>query len=345
MYHYLNSNCSKEAWNNYVYKSTLYDFYHTWDYHFLTHNDGDPTLFLYEEGESFIAIPLLKRRIEQTDYFDFTSAYGYVGPISNMKFETLNPNLLERFRESFYEFLHKENIVSVFSRLHPLIPQNLLLYKIGGLYDNGRTVAIDLKVPYESQISEYRKDHRSKIKQLRKKGFYGKEASTPEEIKEFVRIYNENMERVKASPYYFFDENYFLSLLNSEDFKAILLLIYYEDKIAAGSIFITSNNIMQFHLSGTNSNFLRDAPAKLLIDEASLIARKEGLHYLHLGGGLGGAEDSLFDFKSGFSNLYLNFKTWRFIVNESIYDSLVKKKYSGIDLNNNVFPLYRTAIQ
>lgn len=344
MYHYLNSNCTKEDWNSYVYRALLYDFYHTWDYHFLTHNEGEPFMFIYEENENFIAVPFLRRRIEGTDYYDFTSVYGYVGPISNLNFENLDPDFVKRFREGFHDFLIKENIVSVFSRLHPLIPQDLLLAEIGGLYDNGRTVAIDLKIPYEDQRSQYRKDHRSKINQLRRKGFYAKEADSSTELKEFVRIYNENMERVKASPYYFFDESYFLKLLHSKDFNTILLLIYFEDQITAGSIFITSNNIMQFHLSGTNGKFLKEAPAKLMIDEATLVARDQKLDYLHLGGGLGGSEDSLFEYKSGFSNLYLNFKTWRYVVNQPIYNSLVLKKLNTLEHNGNVFPLYRTAI-
>ena len=98
---------------------------------------------------------------------------------------------------------------------------------------------------------------------------------------------------------------------------------------------------MQYHLAGTDSNFAKLTPMKLIIDEARLIGNNLNVKYLNLGGGVSGSDqDSLFKFKSGFSNINYKFKVWRYIVNENIYNDLVKK--SNTDLNSNFFPLYRS---
>jgi hypothetical protein len=188
---------------------------------------------------------------------------------------------------------------------------------------------------------KYRRAIRQKINQLRRKGFVIKEATNRDDVSEFIRIYNENMVKVKASSYYFFNEEYFFDLLGADDFGSKLLLAYYEDKITSGGIVTFSNNIMQFHLAATANEFLSEAPMKLLFDEASVIGRDLGMSYLHLGGGVGGREDSLFDFKSGFSNLFLNFNTWRYIANLSAYTALVEERCKNQDINNDRFPLYR----
>jgi hypothetical protein len=61
-----------------------------------------------------------------------------------------------------------------------------------------------------------------------------------------------------------------------------------------------------------------------------------------LGGGVGGSDDdSLFRFKSGFSDSHFVFRIWKFIANESIYSELVENKKKLKELNNNFFPLYR----
>ena len=69
------------------------------------------------------------------------------------------------------------------------------------------------------------------------------------------------------------------------------------------------------------------------------------MRYYHLGGGLGFKEDSLFKWKSGFSDLLLNYKSWRFVINTPQYQSLVQK--AGMTLSSEVdfFPLYRYPVQ
>ena len=330
----------KEEWIHYVKRSLKHDFYHTWHYHSFVLAD-DPFLFIYEEGSMFILLPLLLRKVAGSAFFDCTSVYGYAGPISNVCFSTLSAKTTKKFRAAFLSFLKAKHIICVFSCLHPMIDQQALLDTLGGVCNTGKTVAIDLQTSLEVQRMKYRRAIRSKIRQLRDKGFIVKEATTKDEIKEFVTIYKANMMKVNASSYYYFEEKYFFDLLDSQEFGSKLLLGYYKGEITAGALVTFSDRIMQLHLVATKNEYLQDSPMKLLIEEASILGRKLGMHYLHLGGGVGGKEDGLFRFKSGFSDLLLPFKTWQFIADKLVYRNLAKERFKRQDEKYERFPLYR----
>ncbi|GAA4087121.1 GNAT family N-acetyltransferase [Mucilaginibacter panaciglaebae] len=331
-----------DQWHYYLRKANAFDFYHSCQYHAIENSD-EPLLFLYECGEDFVAIPLIKRAIEDSCYFDLTSAYGYVGPISNRTFNDGDSAFLDNMREAFLEFMDHERIVSLFSRLHPIINQDQIINKIGGSYCNGQTVAIDLDLPIDEQRKVYRRDHSRAIKILHEKGFYIKNESTSSGVETFVPIYHENMRRVNASETYFFDETYFNNLLSAKEFSVYLLLVYYEDVAVAGGIFSFTRDIVQVHLLSTATEYLRYSPTKMLIDEISQIARKRNMRYLHLGGGFGGKNDSLFAWKAGFSDWHLNFNTWRYIHNPKVYNELIEANQLDQVPNTDFFPLYRST--
>ena len=331
-----------EAWNAIVKEAITYDIYHTSDYHNLEQT-GQSILFVYRNEQTLIALPVIKRTIENSFYVDCTSVYGYAGPISNTLFENLDEQIIGDFIQSLLSFFEAENIVSVFCRLHPIINQQSVLHTMGGVHNNGKTVAIDLRSSLETQRLKYRRSIRQKVNQLRKKGFTVKVADTNAEIEEFIEIYFETMVKVNASASYFFDKEYFFGLLDAKDFDTKLILAYLDGKITSGLLLTFSNSIVQTHLAATRNEFLYEGPMKLLFDEATLIGREAGMDYVHLGGGVGGNEDSLFEFKAGFSDTFLEFNTWRYIANQSAYDQLVQEKCGEGDLTSTMFPLYRHA--
>ena len=334
----------KEEWMQLVRRCLIYDFYHTWYYHSLEQEGGEPFLFVYQMDEQIIVFPLLRKRIEGTSFQDCTSVYGYPGPISNVDFADMEEEMLKDFKIHFLNFLKSQGKISVFSRLHPIINHEILLEQFGGLFENGRTIIIDLKNSIEDQRSKYRRRFRTKIRHLRNKGYQLKVASSDDEVRSFVNIYLANMRRVEAKKYYFFDEEYFFNLLRATEFKCILLLAYYDSEITSGVLLTYSNKIMQFHLAATHESYLNDGPMKVLIDEASVLGRDQGIDYLHLGGGLGGEKDSLYQFKSGFSDQSLSFKTWRFKADETSYDLMVDDRGLTNSFNSDFFPLYRMAV-
>ncbi len=333
---------NKEEWISYVSNSAEYDFYHTWHYHSLE-TAGDPVLFIYEELDTYIGFPLLQRKIPGSDYSDLTCVYGFSGPFSNKKIDEIDEELMENFKSAFNNFLVKEKYVSVFVRLHPFYKQQKLLEKFGGVHENGKTVVLDLSLPIDEQRKKYRQSTMDAIKHAWKKGFRIEDETNTAGIKTFVEIYTENMKRVGASNYYLFNEKYFSEILNTSEYDARLLTVYYNDTAIASTIIVFTNGIIQAHLVGTRAEYLHHSPTKFLADSITQIGREKGMKYYNLGGGLGFKNDKLFDWKCAFSDFHLDFKTWRYVANPEIYQKLLQDK--GIEENAEVdfFPLYRYA--
>lgn len=327
-----------DSWGEYIKNALNYDVYHTLQYHMLDKR-GEPVLFVYEEDSTFIAFPLLKRSIENTDFCDFTSSYGYAGPVSNQKFEHLGNDFIAHFKYSFESFLKNNRAVSVFSRLNPFLNQRFLLDKIGGVRNNGKTVYIDLEQQLEQQRNRYDKRLLRQIRQLRKRGYLIKYADTQDQVRLFTSIYTKNMRRVNANKGYFFNEDYFTSLLKNSEFNCRLILVYNGHEMICGAIMMWLDGIIRNHLSATSESYIQFSPSKLLTDEISLIGRELGMKFFHLGGGVAGKEDTLFTFKLGFSDLILEDNIWCYIADNHTYNQLLEQK--NIEDKNAYFPLYR----
>lgn len=329
-------------WVEIINNCIIYDFYHTSCYHDLDSINGSPIMLVGQSNNVLIALPLIIRSIPNTNYFDATSVYGYCGPISNLEFDNIEIDFLNYFKKEALNYFNSNNIISVFSRLHPIIKQESFFSNFGTVVPLNKTIAINLQLSLDEQRAQYGKSNKNQINKLRKSGFEIREAATDNDIIDFINIYHETMRRVNATDNYYFDKNYFTKLLNNNCYKSILLLAIHDGQIAAGSIFTICNSIMQYHLSGTSNNYLKNTPMKLLIDEARLIGSSLKLHYFHLGGGVGGSDsDSLFLFKESFSKTLFQFKIWKLIVNNNIYDKLVIEKHGTRNIESEYFPLYR----
>lgn len=330
----------REEWDSYVNKSLLHDVFHSWTYHSLN-TEGEPLLFVYQEDDIFIALPVVKRKIDGADFYDMTSVYGYCGPIANVNISEISRNTSANFKTTFKNFMTEERAVCIFSRLHPFINQRYLLEHIGGIVENGTTLYMDLSSSIEDQRNRYDKRLSRQVRQLRNKGYLIKEAVDINEIRAFVDIYHKNMDRLNATPHYYFDEKYFTSILNLEGFDNKLLLIYDGATLICGAVVLLSDTIIRNHLSATAPDYLNESPSKLLTDEISVVGRTLGKKIFHLGGGVGGREDSLFEFKKRFSDLQVKDHVWRYINDPVAYDTIVEKAGADIDTQSSYFPLYR----
>ena len=101
------------------------------------------------------------------------------------------------------------------------------------------------------------------------------------------------------------------------------------------------------HLTGINADLTAHSPLKILLDDIREWATQRGLQTFHLGGGLGGREDSLFEFERRFSPITHTFRTGRWVLNTGVYrelaanhrDDLIERGCST-DLPD-YFPIYR----
>lgn len=341
---------NKGQWNSVLRVVDNYDFYHTHDYHSIAKGEFEEAVLIkYTENDVLIAIPLLIRKIPGSSYFDATSVYGYPGPIvKNINGGFDNSNFIRELNELFAD----NKVVTVFSRLNPFIcNQEVVLKNLGEIVKVGKVVNMDLKKDLIEQRKNYSKRLKTYINKARRTCSVTK-ANTEQEILQFIEMYYENMRRVNALNRYFFKKDYFFRLLKSKDFQTDILLAHHLEtkEIIGGAMFVRTNGILQYHLSGSKEKFLDLNPIKLLIDEMMVLATEENYEYFNLGGGVGNKkEDTLFKFKSGFSKDFRPFELWEYIVNESVYEDLVIKKQSSecAKLFKNCtdyFPCYRCNI-
>lgn len=333
----------KKVWKEQLDLVKYSDFYYTYDYHQLSKTeDEEPILIKYTEGDTALIIPLLLRDIENSNYKDATSVYGYAGPLVLKLDEKFNK---EDFQKELNTFFNDNNIISVFTRLHPYIEhQEMILNGLGEVTAHGKVVNIDLTDTIENQRAKFNRRLKTYLNKSRRSCTVI-EGNVDEHLDAFINLYHENMKRVDAKDSYFFSNAYYREILSSNDYESELSLCIFNEtqEIIGASMFMKKGNIVQYHLSGLSEDHFELNPIKLIIDEMRIKSTEQGYKYFNLGGGLGSNEDSLFKFKSGFSKDFKDFKTWKYIVNEDAYKALtIDKLGEDIEVNEiDFFPAYR----
>lgn len=333
----------KQDWVSALKNVDSYDFYHTYDYHHLSKGDNEkPILLEYIEDDKIIIIPFLLRKVFDTNYYDLTSVYGYSGPLMKNIGTTFDNSKFNAALELFYK---NYGIVAVFSRLHPFFEnQKNVLNAIGEIKQLGRVVNVDLTKSLSDQRMEFSKTTKRYLTKTRKVCLVKSEISD-QTINVFKDLYYENMDRVNAQKLYYFSKDYLVSFLNSEDFDAEILFAVLQEtnEIISGAIMVKTNDIIQYHISGTRNKYLHLTPIRMLIDEMRIQGTEQRYTFFNLGGGLGSAEDSLFNFKASFSKNYKFFEIWKHVVNPFVYSDLVNV-YADKSSNQDFFPLYRNSV-
>lgn len=325
--------------------TSLYDIYHLPGYSKLDAKtiQGSPIGWYSSLKSGEVAlIPLIERVIQMNDNVekDLVSPYGYPGLLCGES--TSNKQHIE-WIEEFHENSTTEGYVSSFLRLHPIY--NKISYSNPPAitqFFHGQTVSINLNIPLNSLRKSYSKNHRRDLNHLIRNGF---RTSINEwhQLPDFIKIYFETMKRNKAKHRYFFNDHYFKELRKLLKDKLILFMI--QDKIGqqtAGGLFSLVNGLAQFLLGGTNDDFVKESPSKLMMDSAIEYFKEKGAHTIHLGGGFeNDCSDGLFRFKEGFGNQYHTFSTLRFINRIDIYNKLLENNYLCLQQFGNYFPKYR----
>ncbi|MCX6344184.1 MAG: GNAT family N-acetyltransferase [Armatimonadetes bacterium] len=339
-----------EPWKQALEEVGNYDFHHLPSYHRLAEmrGEGDAFMLVYRTADCLIVFPLLLKEInlpcsKLRGFKDATSVHGYAGPLCSKTH--VSEDISNRFLRNIGDFYRSNNVVTAFTRLHPLFDQAFLLRGCGEITEIGVTVSIDLTQPPEEQRSRYRKSHRYEIERLRKKGFTCCEVG-PERTDEFVRIYNQTMLDLKADDFYLYDRAYFDYLIGDMADVTHLFMCLDGDNVACVGLFATCQGIIQYHLAGTATRYRKLAPMKLLLDTVRDWGNEIDATTLHLGGGLGAKRDSLYEFKMGFGSVEHTYTAWRMVIDSAIYRELCHDAQSMIaeELDNTYFPIYRNPI-
>ena len=313
-----------ETWNQYLdlIPAEQQDLYFREEYVRLYETDCEKACcFVYQDGNSIMLFPFLRREFQfkGNTYYDFETAYGYGGPISNDHSDTFMKAALEAMSEK----ASSKNYVCGFVRFHPLLENWDCFEKVGRLIMDRKTIAIDLTGGIEATwMNEIHTKNRNVIKKGEKNGL---EFIVDEDfayLTAFEELYNSTMDKLEADGFYYFDPSYYDQLKNTIQ-NRFLGIVKHEGKVVAGAIFFYQLPYGHYHLAGSDKSALKLSPNNFLLWEAAKELTKRGVKHFHLGGGTDGSEEnSLYQYKRKFSKHEYQFALGKMIFNPSLYEDI-----------------------
>jgi GNAT acetyltransferase-like protein len=263
--------------------------------------------------EGDLLAPLIVRQIGEGPERDAISPYGYPGlagvsdlrpPDGGRRSDTpVDPGGID-FSDT--------GLVSIFIR-HTLAEPPLT-----GAHERSVVQIADPALPRKSRGSD-----RNQINKNLRRGYAVRIVPGPEtapaDRAAFLAAYEQTMRRTGAAERYFFGAPYFDRILESP--RTWLALAQAPDgTVAAASLAAASDGFLHYYLSGSADSHLRDSPMKNVV--ASLVELATDLSLpLNLGGGLVRG-DRLEEFKRGFANRELPWRTSEIVADAAAYERL-----------------------
>lgn len=294
-----------------------------------------------EDGFSFL-YPFLMKPIaypgSNETYYDIQSAYGYGGVICSYPHPP--KQLIGKFNFLVNEWLESQHVVAEFIREHPLL-------------DHCRRDATYVMVrknvfvkPEENYKIPEIKTRQAVARILRNPDI---EVITDEKLShldEFVHLYNLNAKRIGMSKYYFFPDRYFELLKTHLKDHCFLIHVVFKQKIINSLLCFTYADKVTPHLAGADYDYNQFRGSDLLYYSLVKQSQKPGIEMINLGGGMSVSDDdSLFRYKKKFSNVFRNVFIGKKIINQPVYDDLIKSwaiQYPHlVEANKNFFLRYR----
>lgn len=344
----------RENWDQIVKGFNNFDIYYLTDYLkvFKIHGDGEPLLFYYED-KNFKAMNVVMKRdiaidkrftgkIAPNTFYDIMTPYGYGGFLIE---GNITQESLKELDNEYSSLCQEEGIISEFVRFHPVNKNSEDVKAIYDISMLGKTITMQLNSK-DQILSNLTSEKRKRIRKAKKSGvkiYWGRNS---ELIAEFIRLYNSTMDTNNAEDYYYFEKEFFTSILYDLKYhSSIFYAVDDKERIVAMAIFLFTNRQINCFLSASDKKLDNLALTNLIMYEVACWGSENGYNTLHMGGGVGGKEDSLYSFKKAFNkNSSTSFLIGKKIFNEEKYRKLVEIRQEKDDFNADTlfFPIYRS---
>lgn len=275
---------------------------------------GEPVL-LEHDGAAFALI-------RRSDPVDAITPYGYGGPVGRG---------VPGFWRAYDEWCREQGVVTTFVRFHPL-------------YGNAREAPIHVealaptiawRLDANDLAAGMHLNHRRAVRKAQKAGV---SVSAGAGVRDFVPLYEETMRRAGASAFYFFAPAYWEAVARTD-------LVRFEarlgDDVVASALCLASPPWLHYHLGASSDEGRKVGAMHLLFLETAMWARERGYERLHLGGGVGGREDSLHEFKRRFDPGGLVEADVGKVVHDEAAYARLSGGQKGLD---GFFPAYRATV-
>jgi serine/alanine adding enzyme len=290
--------------------------------------DAGRPVYLHASGEKGDVVFACILRDEPPDV---TTPYGYGGPVP-----LGSEPPVDRFWQLYEAWCRERGVISSFLRFHPLLGN----HRAARVHVErlGRTVAWRLD-PTHDLRSEMDTQHRRAIRKAEREGLETYIEERPTSLHEFVVLYEQTMRRNGAAGFYLFPEAYWLALQGPLAHSLLRVDVRRGADLYASLLVFATWPWLHYHL-GASSDKARTVGANhLALLAAACWGQERGYERFHLGNGVSGREDSLFDFKRRFSPDDLA----ESVIGKAVHDSVQYQQLSGLDRAalDGYFPAYR----
>jgi hypothetical protein len=307
---------------------------------FVFEHDGDLALYPYAHG-SINELGLLDL---DKEYYDIQGAYGYNGVISS----SYRQEFIDAFYHKLETYCLDNNIITDFTRFHPLLNNEKFSESYMKVSLNRKTVWLDLSEGYEVLWEKhYTSRNRNMIRKAVKNDLTARITSNGEACERFYESYTETMKRLDAYQFYFFSKKYFHDLSELLKGKHCFVEIIYNEEVITSLILFYHGKYAHYHLASRDSSNANLGAGNLALDTAVKFALEKGCEKFFLGGGISrDPKDSLLKFKKSLSKEITDFLIGTKVCNPVVYKKVCaaweKKFPEKIPLYGNILLKYRT---
>jgi serine/alanine adding enzyme len=299
--------------------------------------DGDAELAVWQDDETLIAHPYIRRAIPQaTGFYDLRSAFEFGGFWLGPQSKPLTKWALDKFDRAFEQYCSANSIVCEFIRFHPYLPYLSATESSYELSKQAENVTIALNQSYDQIFAEY---HTSKRKQVRQGRRHGLRISTSDDYDTFVKTYHENLDRLDADEFYYFPTSFFQAVC---EFLEIKLIRDANGELCAAHCYLRDGDIVHAFLCHARQEKLSLRPNDYAYDSVISDLVNSTYQHFHFGGGA----PSLSAYKKQFSPKTVPYVTGRKIFMPVEYLTLAKAHEARIGRpgkSTDYFPAYRAG--
>lgn len=277
---------------------------------------------LLREGD--VVFAAIEREIPGSDRRDVTTPYGYGGPAGTGD--------AADFSQAYEKWCAERRVVTTFIRFHPLL-ENVGLAPKGTALER---LADTATWPLEGDLAKgMHSMHRRGAKKAARADVQVQVTVGPDDLGAFVDLYEAAMKQRDAEAFYLFPEPYWAKLLELGD-KLVRMDATLDGELVASQLLLATRPWLHYHLGAASGAGFDLGASKLLFLEAARWGKELLFVELHLGSGLGGSEDSLWEFKQRLSPA----PGRPFWIGKLVHDEAAYRELGGAG-TDGFFPAYR----
>ncbi len=256
---------------------------------------GEPAFLHFADAGGDVVFPCLVREAPE-DHADVGTPMGYGGPLAS----GAEPPVAGFF-EAYEGWCRARHVLATFARFQPALANQELAESRWHLEHIGHSIGWRVGGRSADELGAgLDAHHRRVVRKARAAGLEVTVREHPADLSEFVSLYEDTMRRRDASPFYFFPEAYWEHLVRGLGDVLVLADARVEGEMAAALLCFASLPLLHYHLGASSERGQELGANHLLFLETAAWASARGFELFHLGGGVGGFEDSLYEFKRRF---------------------------------------------